>query len=738
MSVLRFPRIVSEKRHNSMKKHNVLKGAVATVAAIATLGAMAAPAFAQDGKGIAELKEHGGAQRIAAIGSENAKNVILFIGDGMGDSEITVARNYLHGVNGTFEGLDKIGQPSALLGGDGSQAEAGTDQYTTFSLGGSSDDSLMAKKSDGSLAGNKTSGKITPVTDSSASGSSWATGTKTYNNAVDVDIDGNPQLNLIELAKAKGLATGNVTTSEIQDATPAVQESHSTERACYGPQGKWDGKTDTNGDNKIDAKDGDAAKRCLANQLKANGGIGSISEQLMDTAADVTIGGGAKYFNQIDTTYEGGTKTLWQQAADRGFQTVKSGDVDGFKNLTYQQGKPVLALLGDGNLPTQYNPSVATKANPAKDEHPTTCEVNKGWLGNQGASLADFTNKALDLLKANPKSSNGFFLQVEGASIDKQDHNANACGQIGETDDLDKAISAALKKVDLSNTLIIVTADHAHTSQIVESQPYYALSTVLQNALGEKMVVSYGTSEAPVYQDENGNAIDNDEYTQGTNGDANTGVKFEKAQSNMSHTGTQLRIAASGPGAQRVVGLSDQTDNFYTLGQALGLAVDKDDQNALSKNGAVKVNNKDGQYSAEITGFNGDAVLSYKLSDKSGNVIAESDSSTPVSGVRVKTAAITDIALDKVAEGGEYTLTVTGRQSGKTVAVDFQGPAKQSGNLTPGANGSSNGTVAQGNVKEPKNTEALGKTGATVLGFVLLALALLAGGVALKLAKDRR
>ena len=60
----------------------------------------------------------------------------------------------------------------------------------------------------------------------------------------------------------------------------------------------------------------------------------------------MTIGGGAKYFNQLD---ENGN-TLWQQAADRGFQTVKSGDVDGFKNLTYKDGQPVLALLGDDQV----------------------------------------------------------------------------------------------------------------------------------------------------------------------------------------------------------------------------------------------------------------------------------------------------------------------------------------------------------------------------------------------------
>lgn len=709
-----------------MNINKMLKGAVAALTSAAALGALTAPAFAAsgtydlNGKGVDALSVHGGAQRIATIGNAKAKNVILFIGDGMGDSEITVARNYLHGVNGTFQGLDKIGQPGALQTSTGKAAESGVGQYTTFSLGGSSNDSLMAKDSKGQLTGSKTAGVITPVTDSSASGSGWATGTKTYNNAVSVDVKGNPQLNLIELAKANGLATGNVTTSEIQDATPAVQESHSSERACYGPQGKWDG-TDKNGGGKVDIKDAELAGigRCLADQLKANGGIGSISEQLLDTRADVTIGGGAKYFNQLD---ENGN-TLWQQAADRGFQTVKSGDVDGFKNLTYKDGQPVLALLGDGNLPTQFNPSVATKQDAAKDENPTVCTTNAKWLGNQGASLADFTDKALDLLQANPKSEKGFFLQVEGASIDKQDHNANACGQIGETDDLDKAISAALKKVNLSDTLIIVTADHAHASQIVESQPYYALSTVLKNADGSKTTISYGTSEKNLYSD-----------GQDTEGAADS----SKAQGNMSHTGTQLRIAASGPGASRVDGLTDQTDNFYTIAGALGLATDTTSQNNLSNGGKVTVNkDKDGKYSAAVTGFNGDAVLSYQLVDNaSKKVVAESNTSTPLSGVRVATAATTSISFADFtpAEGASYTLTVNGRQSGKSASVSFPSASGSADKTPNGGNGS--GTVAQGTVKEP--TAPLGKTGATVLGLALMVLALGAGAMVVRSVKAGR
>ncbi|NMM95085.1 alkaline phosphatase [Bifidobacterium oedipodis] len=606
-----------------MQKHG-FKAAAAALVAVATLGTFAGVANAADGKSVNELKVHGAAQRIAAIGSASAKNVILFIGDGMGDSEITVARNYLHGVNGSFDGLDKIGQPASL--GD---TNAGTGQYTTFSLGNSSDDSAMAKDKDGKLTGNTNVGKITPVTDSSASGSSWATGTKTYNNAVDVDIDGNPQLNLIELAKAKGLATGNVTTAEIQDATPAVLESHSTERACYGPQGKTDGSSNN------------AVKNCLASQLKENGGIGSISEQLLDTRADVTIGGGSKYLRQ---TVQGGDykgKTVWQQAQAMGYQTVEN-DVNAFKSLTYKENQPVLALMADGNMETQYNPTPALAQKQTIERGPVECSVNPKWLGNQGVALSDMTSKAIDLLKANPKSSNGFFLQVEGASIDKQDHAGNACGQIGETDDLDKAISAALKKVDLSDTLIIVTADHAHTSQIVGAAPAYALSTILKNKLGEEMIVSYGTADT----------IDPDAE--------NPEVGFNDGS--MEHTGTQLRIAASGPGAQRVNGLTDQSDNFFTIAKALGLASETNDQKALSNNAKVETTAADGKFVANASGFNGDAVLTVAVNGKT-----VTDTSTPVSGIRVRTAQTTPITLDGVKKGD--TITVTGRQSGKSVTT---------------------------------------------------------------------
>nr|WP_094690542.1 alkaline phosphatase [Pseudoscardovia suis] len=674
-----------------------MAGFTAVLAGATLLGAVPM-ASATETADVQTLSQHGGAQRIASTpATGKAKNVILFIGDGMGDSEITVARDYLYGPGGTLNGIDKIGQAGAT-----SATETGVGQYTTYATG------------DGSSRTNQ----VTAVTDSAASGSGWATGTKTYNNAVSVDNSFTPQMNLLELAKAKGLATGNVTTAEVQDATPAVMESHSTQRSCYGPQGKTDGTSD------------DSEQRCDAEQLLQNGGIGSISEQLLDTRADVTLGGGNKYFNQTAQAGQWAGKTLKEQATERGYQYFE--DSSQLASLTEaNQDSPVLGLFSSGNMPTQYNESKALDHDTAEqmalagqqdgNQSLVSCSTNSEWLGNKGASLADMTSKAIDLLSNNQNGKdNGYFLQVEGASIDKQDHNANACGQIGETDDLDKAIAAALAKVDLSNTLIIVTADHAHTSQIVSWPTYYGLTTPLRAKDGSALYVAYATSSSPM--DQGGS---------------------------MSHTGTQLRIAASGPGASRVNGLTDQTDNFFTIAKTLGLASSTEEIAAQSDGADATVSKAaDGSYTANVTGFNGDASLSYSLADKAtGKTIASQDGCTVdnghqgVCGVRVRTTQTTPIAFpaDAIVEGGTYELTVTGKQSGKKIVKEFQGVANNASATTdnngdvavPTTDGEA---IAQAEAQAAKQKEAatLAKTGVAIALIAILAVVCAAAGIKLR------
>ena len=103
--------------------------------------------------------------------------------------------------------------------------------------------------------------------------------------------------------------------------------------------------------------------------------------------------------------------------------------------------KPVLGLFAPGNMSLEWNgPDAQVQQADGGYGAPVTCETGKRPATEP--ALADMTTKAISLLSH--KHGNGFFLQVEGASIDKRDHAANPCQQIGETIGFDKAIGAAL------------------------------------------------------------------------------------------------------------------------------------------------------------------------------------------------------------------------------------------------------------------------------------------------------
>jgi alkaline phosphatase len=445
----------------------------------------AAPDLSRAARG--DVRAPGGARRLpgdmratyAKLGADGeVRNVILLIGDGMGDSEITLARNYAEGAGGYFKGIDAL---------------PFTGQYTHYSL-------------------DRETGKPNYVTDSAASATAWASGVKSYNGAIGVDIQGKPHRTLIERAKAAGLATGDVSTAAIQDATPGAQIAHVVQRSCFGPA--------------------ETSKSCPQNALE-NGGAGSISEQLLDTRADLVLGGGAESFAETARAGKWKGRTLLQQAQARGYRIVRNAaELDAVARADDRQ--PLLGLFAPGNMPVRWiGPRASFHGN--IDKPAVTCQPNAERTAAT-PTLAAMTRKAIALLKDKPK---GFFLQVEGASIDKEDHAANPCGQIGETVDLDEAVQVALEfaKAD-GHTLVIVTADHAHTSQIVGNGTRApGLTAALNTREGGVMTVNYGTAE---------------EGSQG-------------------HTGTQLRIAAYGPRAVNVSGLLDQTDLHYIIRDALGL-----------------------------------------------------------------------------------------------------------------------------------------------------------------------
>lgn len=87
-------------------------------------------------------------------------------------------------------------------------------------------------------------------------------------------------------------------------------------------------------------------------------------------------------------------------------------------------------------------------------------ELDKDSDSTEEPSLAEMTEKAIRILRKNPK---GFFLLVEGARIDSAHHDNNAKRALYETLAFETAIRGALELVDASNTLMLVTADHSHS-----------------------------------------------------------------------------------------------------------------------------------------------------------------------------------------------------------------------------------------------------------------------------------
>ena len=418
-----------------------------------------------------------------SIEGGTAKNVIMFLGDGMGDSEITIARNYAVGAAGRLN-MDTLPLTGA---------------YTTFAV----------KK--GTLS--------TPeyVTDSAASGTAWATGHKTYNNAVSVDpVTLKPLRTLLEGAQAAGYRTGNVTTAELTDATPAVLDSHISLRGCQGP----------------------ADMATCPTETKQAGGLGSIAEQTIDHNVDVLLGGGKARFDQVNTGGPYAGSSVTSQATAQGYSVIT--DQAGLSAA--KPGRKLLGLFAGGNMDLEWTgPLAAPYPGPAA----TTCTPSNPARPATEPHLAGMTAKAIELLSTKTRGDKrkGFYLQVEGASIDKQDHAANPCGQIGETIEFDRAIKVALDWVKKNpDTLIIVTGDHGHTSQIIEAQSDADHSpgsiATLITADNQPMVVNYATN---------------------------------LPGRSMSHTGTEIRVAAQGPQAANVVGITDQTDLHYTIARALDL-----------------------------------------------------------------------------------------------------------------------------------------------------------------------
>ena len=243
------------------------------VGAVAAVTAIGVPMALGGGKPSANEKVR------AELKGGKAKNVIYFLGDGMGTQEITAARYYQYGAKGRMN-VDKL-------------------PFTGFQTTWSVKPAASAPY------------KPDYDPDSASTGTMWATGTKTLDERISqgpssaIDVPGKNLKTILELAQKRGVRTGNVSTAEITDATPAVLDSHISLRGCQAP------------------KDMTACTK----ETKAAGGLGSIAEQTVDHKVDVVLGGGRGRFDASGGPIAGGPdngKTVEQSAARQGYREVNS------------------------------------------------------------------------------------------------------------------------------------------------------------------------------------------------------------------------------------------------------------------------------------------------------------------------------------------------------------------------------------------------------------------------------
>ncbi len=425
---------------------------------------------------------------VAALVDKHPKNVIFFLGDGMGTQEITAAR-YYQGVNNELN-VDRL----PFTGFD-----------TTWSVKPGAGPSYLPDYDP----------------DSASTGTMWATGQKTLDERISQgpstgeSVPGANLKTVLELAQKRGMKVGDVSTAEITDATPAVLASHISLRGCQGP----------------------ANMAACPTETKAAGGLGSIAEQEVDHKVDVLLGGGRGRFEQKIAGGADTGKTVIESAQSKGYQYVT--DATGLSAVPNAK-KPVLGLFTSGNMSLEWGGPAASLG---KGNAPAPC--NEGQRPANEPSLSAMTQKAIKLLE----NGKGFFLQVEGASIDKQDHATNACGQLGETVAFDDAIGVALDyQRTHPDTLIVVTADHSHTSQIVA-----------EDSSGSGVPTGYSTNLTT----KDGQTLS---LTYGTAGYGGPGAAPVAAPPSQQHTGAVVPVWAGGPGGLAVLGTNDHTDLFDVLG----------------------------------------------------------------------------------------------------------------------------------------------------------------------------
>ena len=412
-----------------------------------------------------------------------------------------------------------------------------------------------------------TQGTDSIITDSANAAHAYTTGHKSCVNALGVycsraanTLDHPKVETLTSLAKRRGMAVGAVTNSEIEDATPAAMVAHTRRRSDFN----------------------------------------DIVKMFYDSKIDVIMGGGSPNFLPKSTP---GSK-----------RADEIDYIDLFKRADYKLAitKTEMLAAADDVKTTRllglYNTGNVDGALDLKF-------LKKGSVA-KFPDQPDVPEEMAAALKVLSRNKNGFVLLVESARIDKYSHSLDPERAVYDTIMLDSAVKQAKEwaKANGNNTLILVTADHAHAVSVVGTVNDDAPGADMRNKIGtydqagfpnypapdaegypnkvdvsRRLRLTFGSYPdhydtfrpfmdgefVPTIRNADGVMVANEKYKSLPGAvlrEGNLPNKGARASNSGVHTGDDVVLTAIGPGAEKVHGLMENTEVFRVIAEALALA----------------------------------------------------------------------------------------------------------------------------------------------------------------------
>lgn len=366
------------------------------------------------------------------------KNVILMIGDGMGYNYLDLHNAYhtdkVHyqvetGGDHKAISAQTVNSPDQP---EGFQRWAQLGMQTNWAEGPSYDP--QAAWGDFQWAKNN-------PTDSAAAGTAMASGVKTYNAGIGVNVDEQRVENVAERAKTLGKAAGVISSVPFSHATPAAFSAHAVSRNDYH----------------------------------------GIAAQQVHGDLDVVMGAGHPFY---DDDHQLRQTPQYTYIAEEDYTALETGATD-FQLI---QDDADFEALTEGDTPERVFgiPQVGSTLQQSR-----AADRGRGDL-NDVVDLPTMTAGALNVLD---EDEDGFFLMVEGGAIDWTGHANQTERALEETEDFFDSIETVSRWVEENSswdeTLVIVTADHE--TGYLSGDPGEAFNPMVPQGTGQYPTLSWNS-----------------------------------------------------------------------------------------------------------------------------------------------------------------------------------------------------------------------------------------------------